>query len=77
MYEKVMKALEGRKWILLNQYYNKYPMDWNKTIKECLEDKNNLYEFLYDSNNNLKRIRIITNYGEFNSEWNFYIKFED
>ena len=75
MYEKVMKALKGREWILLNQYKNKYPMNWMNTIKKCLEDEENLYEFRYDSKGEIKQIRIITNYGEFDSEWNFYIKF--
>lgn len=77
MKQKVMKSLEGRKWVLLNQYHNKYPSDWMRTIKECLEDESNLWEFRYDANNNLKQIRIITRYGAFESEWNFYIVFED
>ncbi len=77
MRDKVMNALEGRSWKLLNQYYNEYPSNWLRTIKDCLEDGNNLWEFRYDSNMVLKQIRIITNYGALKSEWNFYIIFED
>ena len=77
MKNKVMKLLEGRNWKLLNQYHNEYPMDWMNTIEECLEDENNLWEFQYNSKKELKQIRIITSYGEFNSEWNFYIVFND
>ena len=76
MKDKIFEALKNRKWKLLNQYFNEYPMNWMNTIKKCLEDENNLYEFRYNSNMELQRIRIITNYGECGSEWNFYIVFE-
>lgn len=74
--EKVINELNGKNWILLNQYKNKYPMNWVRTINKCLEDDENLYEFKYDSKGELKQIRIITNYGECGSEWNYYIRFE-
>ena len=73
MFNKVWNELKGKNWILLNQYYDEYKMNWVNTINKCLKDSNNLFEFRYNSKNELQQIRIITNYGVFGSEWNFYI----
>ncbi|MBR3362690.1 MAG: hypothetical protein IKG40_02050 [Bacilli bacterium] len=77
MRDKVMNALKGRNWTMLSHYHNKYPSNWMREINHCLEDDNNLWEFRYDSNKVLKQIKIITNYGDFKSEWDYYIIFED
>ena len=75
--QKVMNEISYREYELLGQYYHRYPMNWVKTIEKCLADENNSYEFRYNAKGELQRIRIITNYGDFGSEWNYYIVFKD
>lgn len=75
--KEVREALANNEWVLLNQYKEKYSMDWNKTIEECLDDEENYWEFRYNSKNEILMIRIITAYGDFGNEWNFYIVFID
>ena len=77
MRDKIFKELENRDWVLLNQYHNIYPMDWIATISECLENKDNFYDFRYDSTGKLIQIQIIISYGHIGPDWNFYIRFRD
>lgn len=77
MIEKVMGALQGRNWVLLGQYKTEYPMNWIKTIKRCLENDENLYDFRYNSTGELQQIIITCPKQHYGGDWHFYIVFQD
>ena len=70
----ILNFLKREEWELLSHSKEPYPLNKDIALEKCLDDPNNEYEFLFNSENELEHIRIITNYDDFERTWNFYIK---